>query len=101
NGKLVRLLVNDEPFDVRYGTLRAHERRLDFRTGTLHRQADWVSPAGCAVRVSSTRLVSLVQRAIAAICYEVEALDGTARVVVQSELVANEELPARDDDPRV
>src|SRR2546422_6681760 len=30
NGKVIRLLVDDEPFDVRYGTLRHHERVLDF-----------------------------------------------------------------------
>jgi len=101
NGKLIRLLVDDEPFDVRYGELRAHERCLDFRAGVLHRTADWVSPAGRAVRVSSTRLVSLVQRSIAAVCYEVEALDAPVRVVVQSELVANEQLPPPDGDPRV
>ena len=81
--------------------LRAHERCLDFRAGVLHRRADWISPAGCAVRVSSTRLVSLVQRSIAAIRYEVEALDRPMRVVVQSELVANEQLPAPSGDPRV
>ena len=101
NGKVIRLLVNDEPFDIRYGTLRAHERCLDFRTGTLHRTAEWVSPSGRAVRVTSTRLVSLAQRAIAAVCYEVEAIDGQVRVVVQSELIANEPLPPRSDDPRV
>src|SRR5512133_301127 len=28
NGKLIRLLVEDEPFDVRYGELRSHEREL-------------------------------------------------------------------------
>ncbi|MEO8815581.1 MAG: glycosyl hydrolase family 65 protein, partial [Mycobacterium sp.] len=101
NGKLIRLLVDDEPFDVTYGRLDAHEWRLDFRDGVLHRSTDWVSPAGCAVRVSSTRLVSLVQRSIAAIRYQVEAIDGAVRVVVQSELVANEELPAPPPgDPR-
>src|SRR5207248_6484867 len=31
NGKIIRLLVEDEPFDVRYGELRSHERVLDFR----------------------------------------------------------------------
>ena len=93
NGKLIRLLVDDEPFDVRYGELRAHERCLDFRAGVLHRTADWVSPAGRAIRVSSTRLVSFVQRSIAAIRYDVEPLDDPVRVVVQSELVANEQLP--------
>ncbi|MDN5920039.1 MAG: family 65 glycosyl hydrolase [Pseudonocardia sp.] len=102
NGKLIRLLVDDEPFDLRYGTLRKHERVLDMQAGTLHREVEWESPAGRAVRVRSTRLVSLTQRAIAAISYEVEVLDSEALLVIQSELVANEQLPGRNDgDPRL
>jgi alpha,alpha-trehalose phosphorylase len=89
---LIHLLVDDEPFDVRYGQLRAHQRVLDLRAGTLTREAEWVSPAGQAVRVRSVRLVSLPQRAVAAIRYEVEVLDSAAHLVVQSELVANEPL---------
>jgi alpha,alpha-trehalose phosphorylase len=100
NGKVMRLLVNDEPFDVRYGQLRSHERCLDFRAGVLGRQAEWVSPAGCAIKVTSTRMVSLTQRSIAAICYEVEPVNQTTRIVVQSELVANEQLPVPGRDPR-
>ncbi|MCX6467447.1 MAG: glycoside hydrolase family 65 protein [Pseudonocardiales bacterium] len=102
NGKLIRLLVEDEPFDLRYGTLRHHERVLDMQAGTLTREVEWESPAGRVVTVRSVRLVSLTQRAIAAIRYEVEVHDAPALLVVQSELVANEALPARDDDdPRV
>jgi alpha,alpha-trehalose phosphorylase len=101
NGKLIRLLVDDEPFDVRYGELRTHERVLDFRSGVLRRDVEWASPAGRTVRVCSHRLVSLTQRAIAAIAYEVEPLNGPARLVVQSELVANEQLPSLPNDPRV
>jgi len=101
NGKAIRLLVDDEPLDVRYGTLVSHERTLDFRTGLLTRELHWVSPAGKAVKVRSTRLVSFTQRAVAAIGYEVEAVDQPVRVVIQSELIANEEMPAaKDDDPR-
>jgi len=100
NGKLIRLLVDDQPFDVRYGHLVAHARELDFRTGLLRRQVEWVSPGGQGVRVRSTRLVSLVQRSVAAICYEVEATDTAVRVVLQSELVANETLPPSGGDPR-
>ena len=37
NGKVLRLLVDDEPFDVRYGELLEHERVLDLRAGTLTR----------------------------------------------------------------
>jgi len=100
NGKPLRLLVDDEPFDVRYGMLRSHERELDFRAGTLHRTAEWTSPAGRSIRVTSTRLVSLTQRSVAAICYVVEPLDEPAQFVVQSELVANEQLPQPRRDPR-
>jgi alpha,alpha-trehalose phosphorylase len=100
NGKLIRLLVDDEPFDVRYGELRSHERLLDLRAGTLTRKAEWTSPAGDTVRVTSTRLVSLVQRSVAAIAYEVEAVNHTVRIVAQSELVANESLPTSPKDPR-
>ena len=100
NGKIIRLLVDDEPFDIRYGTLVSHSRRLDLRAGVLRREVVWTSPTGRTVLIRSTRLVSLTQRAIAAVRYEVEPLDGPARIVLQSELVANEELPNRHDDPR-
>jgi alpha,alpha-trehalose phosphorylase len=100
NGKLFRLLVDDEPFDVRYGELLGHDRVLDFRAGTLTRTAEWKSPAQRRVGVRSTRLVSFTQRAIVAIAYDVESLDGAANVVVQSELVANEQLPPPGSDPR-
>ncbi len=100
NGKLLRLLVDDEPFDVRYGDLTEHERVLDLRAGTLTRVAKWKSPAGKQVAIRSTRLVSLAQRSVAAIEYIVEAVDEFVRVTVQSELVANEDQPERSDDPR-
>jgi alpha,alpha-trehalose phosphorylase len=99
NGKIIRLLVDDEPFDIRYGRLIHHERTLDFRAGTLSREAEWETPAGQRVRVRSTRLVSLRQRAVLAIRYEVEPVETSARVVVQSELLANEELPEPNGEP--
>ena len=101
DGKVIRLLVDDEPFDVRYGKLVRHERVLDLRTGVLRREVEWVSPAGRGVRVRSQRLVSFVQRSVAAILYEVEPLGVAARVGLQSELVANEPVPERAGDPRV
>ncbi len=102
NGKLIRLLVDDEPFDIRYGDLLSHERTLDLQNGQLRRKVEWRSPSGDKVRVRTTRIVSFSQRAIAAVVFEVEPIDDTLRIVVQSELVANESiLPADDADPRV
>jgi alpha,alpha-trehalose phosphorylase len=101
NGKIIRLLVDDEPFDIRYGTLHSHERVLDLRAGTLTRQVDWSSPAGARIKLTSVRMVSLTQRAIAAISYAVEPVDQSLRLVLQSEIVTNEELPEGGKDPRL
>lgn len=100
NAKLIRLLVDDEPFDVRYGTLTHHERVLDLRAGVLRREVTWTSPAGRSVAIRSARLVSFAQRSIAVVHLEIEALDATSRVVAQSTLVANEPVPERSSDPR-
>jgi alpha,alpha-trehalose phosphorylase len=101
NGKIVRLLVDDTPFDIRYGELLEHERSLDFRTGILRRTVRWRSPAEREIKVTSERLVSFQQRAIVALRYTVEPADGEeTRIVVQSELVTNEPRPATSGDPR-
>jgi alpha,alpha-trehalose phosphorylase len=100
NGKLIRLLVNDEPFDVRYGRVDSHHRVLDLRAGVLRRRVRWTSPAGLPVEVTSTRLVSFAHRSIAAIEYQVRPVEAGVQVVVQSELVANEQMPPVSDDPR-
>lgn len=102
NGKIIRMLVGDTPFDMRYGTVNTHERILDFRAGTLHRSVNWTSPTGKTVAVDSTRIVSLTQRSIAAFNYRVTAIDQPLRLVLQSELVANEAPPVTvSNDPRV
>lgn len=101
NGKLIRLLVGDAPFDVRYGDLHEHHRRLDLRTGLLERVVEWTSPGQTRVRVRSRRLVSFSQRSVAAIEYVVEPVGSAARIILQSELVANEQQPNLSSDPRV
>lgn len=100
DGKLFRLHVDDELFDVRYGELLHHERVLDFRAGVLRRSVHWRSPTGAEVQIDSTRLVSLTQRGAAAILYEVRPMgDAGRRLVVQSELVANENGQPQGDHP--
>jgi alpha,alpha-trehalose phosphorylase len=97
DGKVIRLLVEDEPFDVHRGHLDSHERLLDLRTGILRREVHWRSESGRAIAVRSQRLVSFTDRNLAAISYEVEALEHPVRVAIQSNLVANQ--PERDTAP--
>ena len=99
DGKIIRLLVEDEPFDIRYGELRGHERVLDFRAGVLRRHAEWGRLRGGG-RVPSTRLVSFTASRGRCGSVRGRAARRSIPVVVQSELVANEPLPAGEDDPR-
>jgi len=47
NGKIIRLLVDDEPFDVRYGEMQDHVRELDLRAGVLRRSRSWSRMRPC------------------------------------------------------
>jgi alpha,alpha-trehalose phosphorylase len=97
NGKLIALTVDGEPFDMRTGEVRFHERVLDLRAGTLRREVEWVSRTGVSVRVVSTRLVSFAHPSVAAIRYEVTT---DADIVIDSDVLANEDQPELGDDPR-
>jgi alpha,alpha-trehalose phosphorylase len=100
DGKLIRLIVGDSPFDTRYGTVDHHERCLDLRTGILHRETVWTSPNGARVKVASQRLVSFAYRTLAAIEFEVTPLDEDLYLAVQSDLLVNEPGTAASADPR-
>ncbi len=103
DGTPLRLLVDGIPFDVREACPHVHERTLDLRSGTLDRRVCWTAPSGTSLEVTSRRVVSLVERAVCAVRYEVRALDGPAHVVVRSELVTADITPTGvyNDDPRV
>ncbi|MGY1706553.1 glycoside hydrolase family 65 protein [Geodermatophilus sp. SYSU D00697] len=103
DGTPLRLLVDGVPLDAREVDPQVHERTLDLRTGTLDRRVRWTTPSGTSVEVSSRRLVSLAERSVCAVRYEVRVLDGPAHVVVRSDLAAGEVTPTgvENDDPRV
>ena len=98
DGKIIRLYVDDEPFDLSKVKLLSYERVLDMRTGTVDREVVWEKFSGKQIRIRSRRLVSFVHRHIAALVYEVTLLNADAPVVLSSELtIAPEGHPAADD----
>jgi alpha,alpha-trehalose phosphorylase len=102
DGKILRLYVDDEVFDLTRATILEYERALDLRAGTLDRDVLWETPTGKRIRVRSRRLVSLTERHLAALSYEVTVLNARAPVVLSSELVEHQRprmLGA--DDPRL
>ncbi len=100
DGKVIHLMLEDEPVDVLRGEVLSHERVLDFKTGTLDRTMVYRSVYGREVRITTRRLVSFTQRSVAAISYEIEALSGPMRIAVQSNLVTNQPTQEGAKDPR-
>jgi alpha,alpha-trehalose phosphorylase len=100
DGTPIRLLIEDEPLDVHRGSLKSQERILDMRSGVLERRLLWQSIGGRSIRVTTKRLVSFRSRSVAAISYEVEALDEPISIALQSSLVANKDDVVVSADPR-
>jgi len=100
DGTLIRLYVDDEPFDLARATLVEYERALDMRTGLLERDVTWETGSGKRIRVRSRRLVSFEHRHIAAVSYEVTLLNAAAPIVISSELGYEEETRPLEGDPR-
>src|SRR5215217_2289391 len=100
DGSIVRLLVDDEPFSPASAGVKRFERVLDMAAGVLSREVEWETSRGRRVRIRSRRLTSLEDRHLAALAYEVVALDERVRITISSELVTHAPAEAGDDPRR-
>ena len=100
DAKRIRLYVDDESFYLPSSRLLDYERALDMRAGTLDRTVIWELPSKKQVKVRSRRLVSLEERHVAAIEYEVTLLNAKAPVVMVSEIRDVQDDHHKDGDPR-
>lgn len=87
DAKVMRVFVDDEPFELADAELLDYERTLDMRTGVLTRDVVWRTPRGHRVRVKTTRLVSFEHRHLALLTLELTALDDGAPVTVSSQVL--------------
>jgi alpha,alpha-trehalose phosphorylase len=102
DSKTIKLFVDDEPFWLPNAQLLSYDRRLNMKSGTLDRTILWETPAGKQVSITSRRLVSFVNRHVAAISYCVTLIDAQAFVVISSEMAANRSSGRNNhDDPRL
>jgi alpha,alpha-trehalose phosphorylase len=102
DSKIIKLFVDDEPFWLPDANLISYDRRLNMKSGTLDREILWETPAGKQVSIKSRRLISFVNRHVAAISYFVTLLNGDAAIVISSEMAIKEAGSGGDsDDPRL
>lgn len=87
DAKLIKLYVDDEPLLLSRADLDEYERAIDFSDGILTRNLIWRTPGGKRVSVRSTRMVSMTERHLAVMTFEVTMLDAAAPVVISSQLL--------------
>jgi alpha,alpha-trehalose phosphorylase len=101
DSKIIKLFVDDEPFELGASKVCHYARELNMKSGTLDRELLWETPSGKQVRIKSRRLISLQQRHVAAISYEVTVLNAAASVVISSEIRRHShEQSKAENDPR-
>jgi alpha,alpha-trehalose phosphorylase len=101
DSKIIKLFVDDEPFQLDKADLREYSRQLNMKSGTLDRELVWETPSGKLVRITSRRLISFQQRHVAAISYEVTVLNAAAAVVIVSGMAHHQSEGQKDEgDPR-
>jgi len=100
DAKVIRLYVDDEPFYLPTASLQLYERTLDMQEGVLDRRVLWETAVGKQVLIESKRIVSMQQRHVAAISYQVTILNADAPVVISSEAVGNRRNQTSTGDPR-
>ena len=100
-GKIIRLYIDEEPFDLESAFVQRYERVLDMQNGTFDREVLWATPAGRRILVQSRRLVSFHEKHVAAISYRVTVMNARASLVLSSEVVDHPSPQPQDDDPRL
>nr|WP_300149966.1 glycosyl hydrolase family 65 protein [Propionicimonas sp.] len=87
DAKIMRLYVDDEPLLLSVADLEKYERTLSFRDGVLTRELLWRTPSGKHVHLKSRRMVSMAERHLALMDYEITLLDADAPLVVSCEIL--------------
>jgi len=101
DGTTIRLLVDEYPITCETTEVREFERALDMQRGVLDRSVTYQLSDGRRFRVDTKRFVSLAQRHMACIRYQVTPLDAPAHLVISSEMRTPRSTPeGAAPDPR-
>lgn len=101
DAKIIMLSIEGHVFNLNSGLVHRYERKLDMKTGILHRQVEWESPAGHLVQLDIRRMVTFKHKHLAAIDYRVTALNCDGTITFTSVMDGNIDRSKATDDPRL
>lgn len=99
--KGLRVILDDEVFDMFTGTVEEYERKLHMREGFLNRSLVWSSPKGKKIKLEFTRVVSFEKKNIMAVRCQVTSINYRGRIAFLSKLQADVENHTRKTNPIV
>ena len=101
NGKIIKLYLEDEEFNMIKGKMISYRRSLNLKEGYLRRCIVWVSPKGRKIKLDIIRLVSFTNKYLAVINYKVTPLNFNGTIKLVSALEGNIQNLTAESDPRV
>lgn len=101
NGKITKIYLDDELFDMRVGMAEVYERTLHMDQGILTRRVRWTSPGGRTAEFLFERLVCFDYKNVLAQRVKIVPKKGTKRVRIWSCLDADVENHTRKTNPLV
>ncbi len=101
NGKKIKLLVDGEELHFTKESVSQYSRVLNLKEACLTRRFIYASPKGKTVEIAIDRLVSLTNKHIATIRYQVTPLDFDGKICLISSIDGDVTNITAGDDPRV
>ncbi len=101
NSQVIYLVIGKERFDLFSGKVLSYKRTLDMKRGLLTRSLIWESPSGQRVEVDIRRMLSLQRKHVAAISYQVRAINFAGELSLESLLDGQVHNQVTLGDPRV
>lgn len=101
NGKIVKIWMENEPFDMTKGKVWDYRRILHMDQGIVTRDLIYESESGKQIRLHTERLVSFVEKEGMALRIEIIPLNFSGTIRVQSVLDGNVENHTRKTNPLV
>lgn len=101
NSKAIKLAIDGESFNLFNGKIHRYRRELNMKNGILTREILWESPKGRIVEIIIKRLVSLTNKHLVVLSYEVRAINFTGEVSIISSLDGDVKNQEGKKDPRI
>lgn len=101
NCKIIKLMIEDEVFDMRTGAVEGYRRSLNMKEAVLYRELIWTSPKGKKVKIEIKRFVSFIKKNLLEIQYKVIPLNFNGRISFISKIDGDVENHTRKTNPLV